>query len=447
MIQKYIPYYKRLLALAIPVVLTQAGQMAVQLVDNAMVGRVGTVELAAASFANSVFFVMMMFGMGIVFGITPLLGQAIGAKKDKDASSIMKNGSVLSFIVMVLLFLWAWSIIYIMPFMGQTSDVLKLAIPYYKLLCISIVPFLIFLLLKQIGEGLGNTLIAMVATIISNLINVLFNYVLIFGKLGFPELGLNGAGIATLISRIIMPIILFVGFMWISRYAFYFKGMKGLSISRKEMWIILKTGFPIAIQMVLEVSIFAIGAVMIGWIGEVELAAHQIALGIAGFTFMIANGVAMATTIRVSVQHGLKSEKGLKMASYASVHLVMFYMLCSAIGFFSLRNQLPLLFTTDVEVIKKAATLLVIAGVFQLFDGLQVVLLGILRGISDVKMPMYIAAFSYIIIGIPVSYVCAFMLNFGASGIWFGFVAGLGFTGILLLFRIRYLWKSALFVH
>lgn len=444
MLKHYLPYYKRLATLAIPVVLTQAGQMVVHLADNAMVGRVGTIELAAASFANSVFMVIMMLGMGIIFGITPLLGHAIGAKKDKEAASIIKNGIIMASIVTVTLFILSWAVTWLMPYLGQSDEVLKMAIPYYKILCLSLIPFLAFLLFKQIGEGLGNTFIAMVATITANLLNIVLNYLLIFGKLGFPELGLMGAGIATLISRIIMPFILYFGLMMVKRYTYYFKLSQAVSISKSKLYNLFQTGYPIAVQMVLEVSIFAFGAVMMGWIDDVSLAAHQIALGLAGFTFMIANGVAMATTIRVSVQYGDKNAHGLKMASFASIHLVLAYMVFTAIGFFLLRYQLPRFFTIDPLVIQQSAILLMVAGVFQIFDGLQVVSLGILRGIADVKIPMLIAAFAYLLIGLPVSYICAFLLGFGPMGIWFGFVAGLGITGILLAFRIKHLWNKIL---
>lgn len=442
MIKAYIPYYKRLMSLAIPLVLTQAGQMVVHLVDNAMVGRVGTEELAAASFANSIFMVIMMVGMGLIFGITPILGHAIGAKNNQLAAGIMKNGSLVALLITVILFLLSWSIIWFMPYMGQNTEVLLLAIPYYKTLCLSLIPFLGFMLLKQIGEGLGNTFLAMVATISTNVINILLNYILIFGKLGFAEMGLLGAGVATLIARFLMPIILFFGFILVRRYKWYLQQMLKAQISKKVLKDVFRTGYPIAVQMLLEVSIFAIGAIMMGWISDVALAAHQVALGLAGFTFMIANGVAMATTIRVSVQLGNKNVAGLKMASFASIHLVLVYMLLTATGFLLLRYQLPKIFTEDVAVIQQAAILLVVAGIFQIFDGLQVISLGILRGISDVKIPMYIAAFSYLLIGLPVSYFSAFVLNFGPVGIWFGFVAGLGLTGVLLAFRIKFMWKN-----
>ncbi|MBN2806947.1 MAG: MATE family efflux transporter [Prolixibacteraceae bacterium] len=437
MLSEYFIYYKRLLKLAFPLVLTQAGQMIVQLVDNAMVGRVGTVELAAASFANSIFVVIMVFGFGVFIGITPLIGHALGAKNDLKVSEIIKNSLFLSiFLIMGLTFI-TWSLSWGMHLMGQPEAVWQLAIPYFRTLTLSLIPFLLFFAFKQIGEGIGNTWLAMIATILSNILNVTLNYLLIFGKFGFPELGLLGAGYATLISRISMPLFIFAGFMVSKKVRHFFVLLPKVQLSIKQMMKIVSVGLPIAVQLVIEVSLFAFGAVMMGWIGDVPLAAHQVALGVASFTFMIANGVAMATTIRVSYQLGLKAYDSMEKVSLSAVHLVMAYMLLCGIGLLLFRYQLPRLFTPDPQVIKQAASLIAVAALFQLFDGLQVVCLGILRGFADVKVPMVIAAISYTFIGIPVSYVFTFVLKIGPEGIWYGFVAGLASAGIMLSLRIR----------
>ncbi|MGF7140399.1 MATE family efflux transporter [Roseimarinus sediminis] len=437
MIKPYIVYYQRLLKLAFPLVLTQAGQMIVHLVDNAMVGRVGTTELAAASFANSIFIMVMIFGIGIFIGITPLIGHASGSKNDTRVAGIMKNAMVLSMLVVSVLALLSWLATYLMPLLNQPDEVWQMAVPYYRVLTLSLIPFLFFMLFKQIGEGLGNTMLAMIATITSNILNIVLNYVLIFGKFGFPEMGLLGAGYATLISRISMPLLIFFGFKFSKDINHFFKLLPSVKTSLKEVRELIVIGLPIAGQMMVEVSIFAIGAIMMGWMGDVPLAAHQVAMGLASFTFMIANGVAMASTIRVSHQLGRKDFKSMEKVALSAVHLVLAYMLLCGIAFMALRFQLPRLFTPDPAVITQAAVLLVMAAIFQLFDGLQVISLGILRGFADVKAPMYIATFSYIIIGIPVSYLSAFTFNMGPTGIWLGFVAGLATTAILLALRIR----------
>jgi MATE family multidrug resistance protein len=422
--------------LAAPLVLTQAGQMSVHLIDNAMIGHYGTVELAAASFANSIYIVVMLFGTGVFMGITPLIGHACGSKNDSLAAIILKSGFTLSALLIPALTLVSWSITWMMPSMGQTDEVVRLAVPYYQTLVIALVPFLLFTFLKQVGEGLGNTFAAMAATIGSNLLNVFLNYVLIFGKFGFPELGLLGAGYATIIARAVMPLMLYAVFMAYKPVRHYFNLVRKVRYTLHEIVRIARIGMPIAGQMVLEISAFAASSVMMGWMGNVPLAAHQVAIGLAGFTFMIANGVAMATTIRVSFQLGTRDFKSMVHVSYSAVHLVMAYMGLCGICFLLFRNQLPRIFTDDPEVILQAAALLAIAALFQLFDGLQVVCLGILRGFADVKIPMFIAGFSYITIGLPVSYICAFTLKLGPEGIWYGFLAGLLSAGVLLAMRI-----------
>ncbi len=411
--------------------------MTVQLVDNAMVGHVGTAELAAASFANSIYIVIMLFGLGVFLGITPLISHARGAGDDRQVAVLMKSGFVLSGLLLVGITAIAWSVTWLMPYMGQSDDVLRLSIPYYRILVISTIPFLLFVLLKQIGEGLSNTIMAMAATISANLINVFLNYLLIFGKFGFPRLGLLGAGYATLIARIAVPLLLYAGFMTIKPIRHYFSLMGTVRSTLKSLKTIFSVGLPIAIQLILEVLAFSFSAVMMGWLGDVPLASHQVAMGLATFTFMIANGVAMATTIRASFQLGTRDFESMERICYSAVHLVLGYMGVCGLGFFLLRHQLPHIFTADVRVVEQSVSLLMIAAFFQLFDGLQTVCLGILRGFADVKAPMLFSAFSYIVVGVTVSYLCAFTMKMGAERIWYGFVAGLVSAGILLSFRIR----------
>jgi len=433
----YLPYYGRLLRLALPLVLTQAGQLSIQLIDNAMVGRYGTDELAAAAFANNVYLVVMLLGMGVFIGITPLIGHARGSKHPFHASSIIKSGFGLSVFLIPCITLIAWSVTWVLPYMGQTEEVVRLAVPYYGTLVIAIVPFLLFALLKQIGEGLGNTFVAMVATLVANLLKVVLNYALIFGNLGFSEMGLMGAGYATIISRIAMPLLIFAGFMVLKPIRHYFSLMRKVRSTFREILNILRIGVPIAVQHVLEVSAFAISAVMMGWMGNVPLASHEIAIGLAAFTFMVANGVAMATTIRVSFQIGARNFVSLKRVSVSAVHLVLVFMGLCGLCFLIFRHELPYLFTADRSVILQTASLLAVAALFQIFDGLQVICLGILRGFADVKVPMFIAVISYTIVGLPVSYLCAFQLKLGPEGIWCGFLVGLSLAGILLFLRIR----------
>ncbi len=433
----YIPFYKRNLHLAFPIVLSQIGQVMVSLIDNMMVGHVGTTELAAASFANSVFMIGMVFGMGITFGVTPLVGKAFGDNDYRTTVIWLKNGVFSHFIAGLLLTLIMFGVYLFLPLMGQPPEVLELAKPYYILLCFSYFPFLLFFSFKQFFEGIGNTKIAMLITLTANVVNIIVNYVLIFGKLGFSEMGLNGAGIGTLVSRIIMPIMFVYFIARKSRFLEYFRAARLEQITKDRILQLFRIGIPIAFQLIVEVTAFGIGAVMMGWLGETSLAAHQVALGLASFTYMISLGVSQANTIRVSHQMGLRDYKSMISASMASTHLVLVFMSLMALLFVVGRNLLPYLFTTDIEVVKIASGLLIVAAIFQLFDGLQVIMLSTLRGMADVTIPMFIAFLAYLLVGIPTSYIFAFVVDFGPQGIWFGYLVGLGTASILFYLRFK----------
>jgi MATE family multidrug resistance protein len=435
---EYIPFYKRNLHLALPVVISQIGQVSVSLIDNMMVGHVGTTELAASSFANGVFIIGMFFGMGITFGITPLIGHSFGNGKLNEVVVWLKNGIFTHLAAAFGLSLIMFGVYFILPFLGQTPDVIRLARPYYMLLCLSYLPFMLFFSVKQFLEGIGNTKISMHITITANIINVVFNYLLIYGKFGFPEMGLNGAGLGTLISRVAMPVLFFIYLIKTPALKKYFVLAHQQFFSKQKIITLLKIGIPIAFQIIVEVLAFSIGAIMMGWLGEVPLAAHQVAIGLASFTYMISLGISQANTIRVSHQMGVKDYKALKMAAFASTHLVLVFMSLMGIVFIFARNYLPFLFTVDPEVVRISAGLLIIAAIFQVFDGLQVVMLSTLRGMADVRLPMFMAFFAYMVIGIPTSYLLSFKLMLGPQGIWYGYLAGLGIAGVLFYLRFQH---------
>jgi MATE family multidrug resistance protein len=421
--------------------LSQAGQVLVMQIDNMMVGRVGTTELAAASFANSVFIIGMVFGMGFTFGLTPLVGHAYARGDFKNAGSLLKNSLYANLIMGIVLSVVLYGISFLMHLMGQPPQVVEEAIPYYRILVVSFLPFLVFFTLKQFVEGIGNTSIAMFVTIGANIINVGLNYVLIFGKMGFPEYGLNGAGYATLIARILMPLFfIFVFFRkdWLRRYLVLFSKARLKLEKVKELFHV---GWPISLQLLLEVSAFALSGVMMGWLGEVPLAAHQIALGLASMTFMIVTGIASGTTIRVSHQYSKKDYYGMHKAVMASVHLMLAFMSLTALSFVLFRGWLPQLYTPNREVITLAAQLLIMAAVFQIFDGLQVVILGALRGLADVKTAMVQAFFAYIVVNLPLSYLLTFVFSIGPVGIWIGFVAGLAIASVLFYRRFDKIYR------
>jgi MATE family multidrug resistance protein len=437
-ISDYFPVYRKNLTLAVPVIFSQIGQVTVNLVDNMMVGHVGTTQLAAASFAINVFHVGMLFGLGITLGLTPLVGQSFNRKNPGGVGGWLKNGILFHSIVAFLLCMLMSSVVFFMHRMGQREDVVNAAIPFYLILVVSLFPTLLFFSIKQFFEGVGNTKIAMVITIIANVVNIGLNYILIYGKLGFPVLGLNGAGVASLIARSLMPVIFLLIILKRPSFKVYFDSAKKARIEWIKIKRMMSIGLPVGIQMVIEVLAFTVGAIMLGWISKESLAGHQVAIGMASMTYMISFGLASGTTIRVSHAFGDRDKNELKHAVFASLHMVIAFMSLMGVLFVVLRNQLPLLFTNDPEVIKVAAGLLIVGAFFQIFDGVQVVLLGALRGMADVRVPMFMAFFSYIIVSLPISYLLAFVFNFGYSGVWIGFVFGLSTAAILFGFRLKH---------
>ena len=437
-ISDYLPVYRKNLTLAIPVIFSQIGQVTVNLVDVMMVGHVGTTELAAASFAINVFHVGMLFGLGITLGITPLVGQSFNFKNQGGVGGWLKNGLLIHGLTAVVICILMSSVVLFMDRMGQRKEVVQAAIPFFLIHVASLIPLMLFFSIKQFFEGIGNTKIAMIITIIANGVNIGLNYILIYGKWGFPAMGLNGAGVASLIARLIMPVIFILIILKRPSFKVFLDSAVKARFEINKIKRMMSVGLSVGMQMVIEILAFSIGAIMLGWISKEALAGHQVAIGMASMTYMISFGLASGTTIRVSHAFGDHDPNELKHAVFASLHIVIAFMALMGILFVVLRNQLPLLFTNDPNVISVVAGLLVVGAFFQIFDGVQVVLLGALRGMADVRIPMFIAFFSYIIVSLPVSYLLAFVFNFGYSGVWIGFVFGLSTAAILFGFRLRY---------
>ena len=448
--KEYIPYYKRNLKVAVPVMFTQIGGALVGLFDTMMVGHYATVDLAAVSFSNAIFFTIMVFASGSLMGLTPLIGLQDGELSqhpDKANSirakmaSLLQNGLYFTLIIsMVTTVLLALCIPFLDRF-GQDPEVIEVARPYYILIVISLFPYLLFCLQKQFLEGLGNTIVAMVIVLAMNALNVLLNWVFIYGHWGAPAMGAVGAGIATLVSRIGMPVCLFVAIMLHRHWRDYIRLFSRHLSSWREVCHIARIGFPVGGQTFFETVTFTLAVVAIGWISKEAVAAHQIASQISNLTFMLAVGIGAGTTIRVSHQLGKGDLPAVRMASNASIHLVILMNTIGAALMIGLRHYIPYLFTEDQEVVTIASQLLVFAGLYQYSDGLQAVGASMLRGITDVKVPMVIAFISYIIIGLLIGYVCAFPLGMGAAGIWIGFIVGLTFAAVLFHTRFNRLYK------
>ena len=465
MFRKYLPYYKRNLKVALPVMLTQLGASLVGLFDSIMVGRYATVDLAAVSFSNALFFTVMVFAMGALMGLTPLVGFQVGSlSSNSDSgqtsnsehydqsdnsiasspqsliSSLFQNGMLFTVLLSIFTLVLLGGCIPFLHCFGQDPAVVEAARPYYVLIVLSIVPFLFFTFFKQFLEGLGNTSVAMVITLLMNGLNIFLNWLFIYGNWGCPELGATGAGIGSLIARIGMPICFVVVMFLRHEWKDYLLAVRLRNFQASVLKQLSRIGFPIGVQTLMETIAFTAAFVFIGWISKEALAAHQIANQICDMTFMVILGIGSATTIRVSHQLGANNLECVRMASNASIHLVLLINAIGAAVMIGFRNYIPLLFTHDQEVIVIASQLVVLAGVLQLADGLQVVAASMLRGITDVKVPMIIAMFSYTIVCISIGLFLAFPMGMGAVGIWIGFVVGLSVAAICLhtRFRIKY---------
>ena len=430
--------------LAYPVVISRLGQVMVGVADSIMVGKLGKDPLAAASFANSIFMAFMVFGIGISFAITPQTAQADGENNAGKLVNILKHGIVINTVFGILLGAIILLNIHGIHYLGQPTQVVTLAGPYLSVIAISLLPFMVFQAFRQFVEGLGHTKQAMFVTIAANIINIILNYVLIYGKLGFPHLGLLGAGIATLFSRVLMALAMAALVYFDRRFVKFRAGFKPGGYSRISLKNFLKLGLPMAFQLIFEVTTFSLAAIMMGWLGATQLAAHQIAVNLASITYMMALGISAAATIRVGNQLGQKDFKTMREAAFTSMGMGALFMACSAIVFIAGRHFLPHLYIDDPSVRKLAASLLVVAGMFQLSDGFQAICLGILRGMSDVKIPTLITLVAYWMIGLPIGYFMAFPLNMGAMGIWYGLLIGLTVAAILLFIRFQIISKRQL---
>ena len=449
--KEYLPYYKRNLKVALPVMLTQLGASLVGLFDSMMVGHYATVDLAAVSFSNALFFMAMVFAMGALMAITPLVGIQMGEmnimpEKKADIRQkiavLFQNGLLFTMLQSALMLILLAGCIPFLSYFGQEPEVIEVARPYYILIVVSLVPFLVFTFFKQFLEGLGNTLVAMIITLAMNGLNILLNWIFIYGHWGAEAMGATGAGIGSLISRVGMALCFGLAMWFHKDWKYYIQTFSWHNFSWSEIKQQIKLGFPIGAQTFLETFTFAASFVIIGWISKEALAAHQVANQVADMTFMLALGIGSATTIRVSHQLGEGNIYGVRMASNASIHLVLLMNSIGAALMIGLRNYIPMLFTEDEEVIAIASQLIVIAGLFQYADGLQAVGAAMLRGITDVKVPMVIAFVAYILVGLSVGLVCAFPIGMGAAGIWIGFIFGLSLAAICFHIRFRRLIRK-----
>jgi MATE family multidrug resistance protein len=428
--------------LSFPVILSQLGHVMMGVTDSIMVGHVDTTSLAAVSLATVAFNVLMLFGIGVSYAITPLVASYHGEGDNDNIRETFRHGLVINVINGLLLVVAVLLFKNILYHIDQPEEVVALAIPFLTILAFSLLPVLIFQTVRQFVEGMGHTKIAMVIMIVSNVINIFLNYIFIYGHLGFPAMGLVGSGWATLISRIIM-VLLIIAIVFYSSHFASFTGLYKIGNYSKVLFKkMLHIGIPAGVQFIFEVAAFDFSAVMMGWLGTQTLAAHQIAINLATVSYMATSGFAAAATIRVGYFMGKKDFQNVRMAANSLLGMAIILMGLAAIVFIACRYAMPAWYVADIDVINIAAPLLIIAGFFQLSDGIQVVCIGALRGIRDVKIPSVLIFVAYWIIGLPLGYWLGFKLGWGANGIWIGLLIGLTLTAIAMLVRFKRLFSK-----
>ncbi len=429
--------FRKTYKLAYPVALSQLGHIATGVADSIMVGQLGSTPLAAASLANSVLSVIMVAGLGVSFGITPMIASADGKNDLTTVGKIFNNGTAVIMITAILITIFLYNLSPVLSILDQPKDVVTLSLPYYHIVLLSMIPIMYFQSFKQFAEGLSHTKQAMVISLSANLLNIILNYILIYGKLGFAPMGLTGAGIATLISRILMAVAMRIYVQNSKIYKPYLRPFRFKNLDKPMMWKIWKIGIPIGFQFTFEVAAFAFAAIMMGWMGAKQLAAHQIALSMAAVTYMLASGISSAATVRVGNALGRNDREGIKHAGHSAYMLALILMATSALIFIFGNKILPGFYIDELDVIDLASSLLIIAALFQLSDGTQVVGLGALRGLSDVKVPTIITFVAYWVIGLPLAYFLAFYTTLGPLGIWLGLLVGLTVSAIFLFRRFE----------
>lgn len=442
--------------LAYPVMIGMLGHTFVQFVDNIMVGQLGTAELAAISLGNSFVFIGMSIGIGFSQAITPLIAEADGARKDKDISEIFEHSFLICIILGLVLFLLVFLNRNLLYSMNQPIEVVELASPYLFWVSFSLISIVTFQSFRQFADGLSFTRAAMYSTLVGNVINIILNFVLIFGFWIFPKLGVEGAAIGTLISRLCMLAFIVFYLKLHKKLSKYIKRFFPTKVEIERLKKILYLGLPSALHSFFEVAFFISAVWMSGFIGKNSQAANQIALNLSSMTYMVALGVGVAAMIRVGNQRGLMNFKKLREVAISTLLLIIIIDIFFCLVFLIFNDLLPLLYldTSDPsnlndvnEVISIASKLLIVAGVFQLFDGIQAVVLGALRGMQDVNKPAIIIFFCYGILGFPISYFLGFHTSLAMVGIWIGLLSGLFFSSLFLFLRFNYLSKKIITIN
>lgn len=430
-------HYKSLIKLGIPIVIGQLGMIVLGFADTLMIGHHSTEDLAAASFVNNMFNLAIIFATGFSYGLTPIVGSLFGSGEKKAVGQTLRNSLYANGLIAILLTV-VMGILYLnIHRLGQPEELLPLMRPYYVVLLISLLFVLLFNAFKQFADGITDTQTPMWLLIAGNALNIIGNWILIYGHFGFPEMGLLGAGIATLASRIVM-FVAFVGiFLATKRYQPYKEGFLRGNLNKADFLRLNKLGWPVGLQMGMETASFSLATIMVGWLGATALAAHQVMLTIGQLGYMMYYGMAAAVAVRVSNFHGQKDTESVRRSANAGFHIILCMAVLVSLPLFFLRNEIGGWFTDNDEVTLMVASLIVPFIIYQFGDGMQCNYSNALRGIADVKPVMYIAFIAYFLISLPAGYLFGFVFDWGLTGIWLSFPFGLTSAGLMFYGRFR----------
>lgn len=441
--QHYQEEIKKTFLLALPIVIAQLGVVLMGVTDNIMVGRyIGKIGLGSAGIANSMSFLIASIGMGGLSVVAPLISKAKAERNVPEINRLFRAGIKVSLWFSVILGIVGFVCIYYFKIFQQSPEINEQAPAFMAIIIVSNAFMFVFAAAKQLSDGLSRTYVAMMITVFGLILNLIFNIVLINGYFGFPKMGLLGSAASTLITRILMMLAL-LAYLFNTKTFKKYLHTKYKSLKTNDLVImIFKIGVPSGLQFFFEIAAFSLAVIMMGWLGENQLAAHQIAINVASTTYMMASGLGIAGGIRVGEGRGLKDIRKIRFSGNVALLLVVIFMMAMMLIILGFNRFLVELYISDNEVIKIAIRLMLVAAVFQLSDGVQVVSLGVLRGISDVNIPTWITMFAYWGLSLPLGYLLAFNFKMDAIGIWFGLLAGLTASAVLLTIRFYYLIKK-----
>lgn len=434
--------YKDLLRLGMPIVIGQLGMIIIGFADTLMIGHHNTLELAAASFVNSMINLAIIFSTGFAYGLTPLIGSLFGQGKKEEAGKMLKNSLAANLTVAVILCIILSILYFNLDHLGQPQELLPYIRPYFLIL-LSAMPFvLLFNGFRQFTDGITDTKVSMCMLLGGNVVHIVTNYLLIYGKYGFPELGLTGAGISTLLARILMVTAYIVLLSKAKRYATYRKGFFKGKVNRKDFVHLSKVGLPVACQMGMETASFSLSVIMVGWLGSIALAAHQVMLAISQLCFMMLYGMGSATAVRISYFYGQGDIANARQTANTGFHIILLMIILTILPILLLRHVIGGWFTDDALVGTIVAQLVLMLTLYQFGDGLQITFANALRGITDVKLIMLFSFIAYFVISLPAGYLFGFVFGWGIIGIWAAFPFGLTSAGIMFYLRFRYRTKQ-----